>query len=121
MTKFLILVEVDNVRCIRLRKGARSMISRQGRLYRTDDDLFIRDQRSTDAALIYRIDSTQPILCKPKIISPDLTRTYIASAKLSGNKKKTWLNLDGGKAWKMLTAVAIVGSIVYGFMIGGGL
>lgn len=119
--KYLAIVEIDCIRLIKLKKGTRPMITRQGRLYRADDSLFIADYESSDAMLIYRIDSTQPILCRPKIVDPDITRAYIASAKLAGNKKKSWLNLDGGKTWNYLTAIAIVGSIIYGFMIGGGI
>lgn len=96
------------------------MVTVAGRLYRCDDELFIKDKNSSDCIIIYPIDSTQPILCQKKLVNPDITRAYIDSAKLSGNKKNIWSNLTSGKSWQILVAVAIIGSIVYGFIIGTG-
>ena len=119
-TKYMGIMETDGIRIIRLKKGARPMITKGGRLYRADDRLFIADRHAADALLLYRIDSTQPILCRKEHIDTDLTRALIDSAKLSGNKKKSWLNLDRGKLWQYFAAVAVIGSLLYGFLAYGG-
>ena len=96
------------------------MISIFSRLYRTDDDLFLCDMQSSDCYVIYDINETQPYLPKAKLIDPNMTRAFIDSAKMVGNKKRVWGRLDGSQLYKYFAAVAIVGSLIYGFMIGGG-
>lgn len=118
--KRFIRVEKDAIRCYRLKKGQRQMVTIAGRLYRCDDDLFLRDLNTTDCAIIYEIDSTQPIMHRARLVNPDMTRAYIDSAKLSGNKKNIWSSLTGAKTWQYLTVGAIIFAIVYGFIIGSG-
>lgn len=119
MVKRLFRIESDRIKCFSLKKGPRQMVSIAGRLYRCDDDLMIRDINTGECAVIYYIDSTQPVMCQARIIDPDMTRAYIDSAKLAGNKKSIWANLTGSNAWKWLTAIIVVGCLLYGFLIGG--
>lgn len=97
------------------------MISIFSRLYRTDDDLFLCDMQSSDCFVIYDINETQPYLPKAQLIDPNMTRAYIDSAKMVGNRKKVWMNLDGGQLYKILAAIAIGGGLLYAFLINGGL
>lgn len=120
MTKYLVLIDVDKVRFLKVKKGAKSLITRNGRIYRNDAGYYVKDYLSADALRINRLDSTQPVLTRAQFSDPDLTRVYIESAKLSGSKKRVWLNMDASKIWQYLTAVAIVGSLLYGFLIYGG-
>ena len=48
-----------------------------------------------------------------------MTRAKIDSMKLAGSKRKMWLNLDSSSLWKYLTAIAVVGSLIYGFTVYG--
>ena len=111
------IAETDEISVTKLRKGSRPMVSKKGRLYRADDRLFIRDRESSDAYLIYNIDQTQPILPREEFLDTNITRAYIDSSKIAGNKKTSWMNLDSGKLWKYLTVIAVVGSLIYGFMM----
>lgn len=120
MTKYLVLVDVDAVHFLRVKKGAKALITRNGRLYRNDSNYYVKDYLSSDALRINRMDSTQPVLTKVQYSDPDLTRVFIQSAKLSGNKKKIWLNMDSSKLWQYLTAIIVVGSLLYGFLSSGG-
>lgn len=120
MTKYLVLVDVDAVRFLRVKKGAKALITRNGRIYRNDSDYYIKDYLSSDAIRINRMDSTQPVLTRAQFSDPDMTRVFIKSSKLSGSKKKIWLNMDASQIWKYLTAIIIVGSLAYGFLVSGG-
>ena len=55
------------------------------------------------------------------MVDPDNTRVLIRSAKLGGNKKRIWLNLDSSKIVQYVAVVAIVGGVLYGIMMNGGL
>lgn len=115
----LIRIEADRIKAYRLKKGPRQMVSVNGRLYRCDDHLMVRDINAPDAAVIYEIDGTQPMMPEPYILDPDMTRTLIASAKMSGGKKSIWMRLDASKAWQWLSVIAVVGSILYGILAMG--
>lgn len=117
--KKLLRIEADQLTVKNLKRKPYQMISIFGRLYRTDDELMIKDCLSSDCYIIYDINDTQPYLPAAKLIDPNLTRAFIDSAKMCGNKKKLWGNLDGGNLWKIFVAVAIVGSLIYGFLVGG--
>lgn len=121
MTKYLVLVDVDAVHFLRVKKGAKALITRNGRIYRNDSGYYVKDYLSSDAIRINRLDSTQPVLTGAEYCDPDLTRVYIKSAKLSGSKRKIWLNMDASKMWQYLTAIIVVGSLLYGFLANGGL
>ena len=62
MTKHLIRVECDTIRVFKVKKGPRQMVSVGSRLYRMDDDLMVKDTKTSDCAAIYDVDSTQPYL-----------------------------------------------------------
>lgn len=103
-----------------MKKGPRQMISVSSRLYTVTDELGIKDIESDEAMYFYDIDGTQPRCGEETFVNPDMTRALIRSAQLGGNKKRTWASLDADKFLKWIPAVAIVGSLVYGFMMGGG-
>ena len=117
--KILALVEVNRIRFIKMKKNARPLVTINGRIYPNDDELYIKDQISGNALRIQRVDSSQIIHRSPIFIDPDLTRAKIDSMKLAGSKRKMWLNLDGSNLWKWLTVIAVVGSLIYGFLIYG--
>lgn len=117
--KNFIRVECDTIRVFKLKKGPRQMISTASRLYRIDDYLMSKDTKTDDCFIVYDIDDTQPYMIRPRVVDPDFTRALIDSAKLSGNKKSIWANLNTSKLWEVFALVAVVGSIAYGFMVGG--
>lgn len=119
MTKYLVLLDVDVIRFLKVKKRARALVSRDYGLYRNDSKFYIKDFQSSDAMRFNRVSSTQPILPRAKFIDPDDTRVYIQSAKLGSGKKKRWLNMDSNNLWKYLTAIALVGSLIYGFLVYG--
>lgn len=104
----------------KMKRRSRQMVSVASRLYRTDDDLCLKDQKSADAMYFYPIDSTQPLLLEPRLVDPDYTRALIGSAKYSGNQKKIWSALDVGSIKKMMIPLIVVACIVYGYLIAGG-
>lgn len=94
------------------------MVSLNGRLYRVDDKIMIKDRRSGDALAVYRIDDTQPLHPDGPLVDPDMTRVLIDSAKLSGNKKKIWASLDDitDSLIKIFIAVIIGGALLMTFL-----
>lgn len=119
--KHLVRLECDRIKVFRLKKGPRQMVSVNSRLYRMDDKYMVKDLRTGDAMAFYDIDDTQPWMVKPTLVDPDETRALIDSAKLSGAKKSIWTNLQGGHLMEYLTAVVVIGALVYGFLVSGGL
>ena len=117
--KILAIVEVNRIRFLKMKKNARPLVTVNGRIYPNDDELYLKDQISGTALRIQSIDSSQIIHRRPIFIDPDMTRAKIDSMKLTGSKRKMWLNLDGSNLWKWLTAIAVVGSLIYGFMVYG--
>lgn len=118
MTKYLTIVECDKITVRRMRRGSRQMVSVNGRLYRTDDDIMIRDIDSGDAMAIYPVDDTQPLHPAAPLVDPDMTRALIDSAKIGGNKKRIWVDLDDitGKVMQILAAIIIIGALVMSFL-----
>ena len=115
--KILAVVETNRIRFLKMKKNAKPLVTVNGRIYPNDDELYIKDHKSSVAMRFQRIDSSQIIYNRPLYIDPDLTRAKIDSMKLAGSKKKLWLNMDSSKLWKWLTAIAVVGSLIYGFMV----
>ena len=111
--KYLAIVEVNRIRFLKLKKNARPLVTVNGRIYPNDDVYYVRDHLSSDAVRFQRIDSSQIIHCRYVFIDPDMTRAKIDSMKLANT------NLDSGQLWKWLTAIAIVGSLIYGFLVMG--
>lgn len=117
--KYMAVVEINRIRFYKMKKSARPLVTIGGRLYPNDDVYYVKDVKSATAMRFQRIDSTQIMANKPVFIDPDLTRAKIDSMKLANSKKKLWLNLDSSKLWQYLTAIAIVGSLIYGFLVMG--
>lgn len=118
--KNLIRIECDTIRVFRLKKGPRQMISTASRLYRIDDRYMIKDEKTDNCYIIYDIDETQPYMIRPEPMDPDFTRALIDSAKLSGNKRSIWMNLNPSKLWQYLTVAIVCGALLYGFLANGG-
>lgn len=114
--KYLVRIECDRISFIKIKKSAKALVTVNGRLYRNDDALYVKDHFSSDAMRFQNIDSSQILSNRPVFIDPDMTRAYADSAKLSGNKRRVWLNLDSSSLWKYLTAIAVVFSLAYGFL-----
>ena len=119
--KNLVICEADIVKLKRLKKGTRQMVTCAGRLYRTDDEISIKDSESNDAMIIYDLDSTQPWYPYPKLVNPDMTRIYIDSAKIAGTKKHIWGTLNHNKTMDILTVVVVLGALLWGFLSAGGM
>lgn len=117
--KILVIIESNRMRFLKMKKNAKPLVTVNGRIYPNDDEYYLKDHISSVAMRFQRIDSSQIVFNKPVFIDPDLTRAKIDSMKLAGSKKRLWLNLDSSKLWKYLTAIAIVGSLIYGFLVMG--
>lgn len=120
MTKFLCRFEKDRITVFKMKKGPRQMISISGRLYLVTDELALKDIETDTAMYFYDIDSTQPKCDREYFVNPDMSRALIRSAQIGGNKKKSWASLDADRFLKWIPPIAIVGALVYGFMVGGG-
>lgn len=118
--KNLVRIECDCIRVFRLKKGNRQMVSVSSRLYRMDDRYMFKDARTDSCYIIYDIDETQPYQVKPEPLDPDMTRAFIDSAKLAGNKKSIWANLNPSRLWQYLTVAIVAGALLYGFLVNGG-
>lgn len=114
--KFIIREESDRFRILRMKRGTRSMITIDNRLYRTDDELFSRDPKTSDAFIQYPVSSTQPVLYKEEYVSTEETRLWILSGKLVGNVKKKIANLNPDKIMGYLP-VFIVGAVLVWFAL----
>ena len=119
MTKWIVRLECDRIKFFRIKKATRQLITLHGRLYRNDDEFYMKDKHSSDAYRITPIDSNQVGKAKPILVDPNDTRALIMSNEISGQKKKAWLNMDASKLWQVFLIVIISGSILYGWMMGG--
>ena len=117
--KFLAIIETNRIKFLKMKKNARPLVTVNGRIYPNDDELYIKDHYSADAMRFQRIDSSQIVSNRMLFIDPDMTRVKIKSMQLAGSKRKLWLNLDSSKLWKYLTVIAVVGSLIYGFLVMG--
>lgn len=118
--KYLVRLEKDRITVHKLKKGPRQMVSVASRLYVVTDDLAVKDIESNAAMYFYGIDDTQPMTPRPTLVDPDRTRALIRSAQIGGNHKKSWASLDPSKALQWLVPIAIIGSLLYGFLVIGG-
>lgn len=118
--KYLVRIEKDRITVHKMKKGPRQMVSIASRLYVVTDDLAIKDIESNAAMYFYGIDDTQPMTANATLVDPDRTRALIRSAQIGGNRKRSWASLDANKALQWLASVAIVGSLLYGFLLYGG-
>lgn len=117
--KFLAVMEVNRIRFLKLKKADRPLVTINGRMYPNDDELYLKDQISGDAYRFQPIDSSQILHRRPIFIDPNMTRAKAKSMDQGNSKKHLWLNMDSSSLWKYLTAIAVVGSLIYGFMVYG--
>lgn len=117
--KYLVLIESNRIRFLKMKNAAKPMVNVGGRVYANDDELYVSDHHSPIALRLQRIDSSQILFVRPVFIDPDEIRARIDSMKLAGTKKKLLFNMDSSKLWKWLAAIAIVGSLIYGFLVMG--
>lgn len=97
----------------KLRKGTRQVVRIAGRTYPTDDELFYRDRRTSDAWMLTGIDNIQPFRHAP--IYFDTLRLSIlnASSKAAGNRRKRRLDLDAGNIKNWLIGALVVGVLAW--------
>ena len=119
MTKWFVRLECDKIKFFKIKKANRQLVSLHGRLYRNDDQFYVKDKHCSDAYRIFQIDSNQVAKPKPVLIDPNDTRALIMSKEISGQKKKAWLNMDVSKLWQVFLMIIIGGSILYGLLVGG--
>lgn len=96
-----------------MKRGARQVIIINNRLYPTDDELFYRDPRTSDAYEMVDIDDIQPYRHTP--IYYDTRRLSILnlSSKTTGTRKSKILRLDANKIQSYLAAVIVIGALAY--------
>ena len=121
MTKYLVRLQCDRIKWFKVKKAERLMLSLHQRLYWNEDRYYTKDMHSSDAIRITPIDSNQVAMVRPELIDPDDIRAMIMSKEISGQKKKSWLNMDAGKLWKYLLAIVIGGAVLYTILLKGGL
>lgn len=120
MTKYIVRIETDRIRWIKIKKAMRQYVSLDARFYDNSDWTYIKDCHTSDAIRVTPIDSNQVGRVRPaRIIDPDDLRAGIMSKELAGNKKKTWTNLDASKLWMYLIGFIVGGSILYTILQGG--
>lgn len=115
--KVIAIVEVNRIRFLKMKKNAKPLVTINGRMYPNDDELYLKDQISGVAYRFQRIDSSQILHRRRIFIDPNMTRAKAKSMNQAGSKKKLWENFDGNKMWKYLTAIAVIGSLLYGFLV----
>ncbi len=119
MAKYIVRIETDCITWFKIKKATRELVSLQGRLYRNDDQLYLKDKHSSDAIRITPIDSNQVGKVKPVYVNPNDTRAIIMSKEIAGTKKKSWLNFDASKITTYLIAAVIIGVVAYTILSGG--
>lgn len=121
MPKYIVRVECNRIRWIKVKKAERDLIGLGNRLYSNEDKLYLPDLHSSDAIRITPIDSNNAagFYSESKSVNPDTVRAKIMSAEIGGTKKKSILNFDASKLWQYLTAIIVVGAIVYGLLASG--
>lgn len=121
MPKYIVRVECNRIRWVKVKKAERDMIGLGNRLYSNEDRLYLPDLHSSDAIRITPMDSNNAAGYRAvgKMVNPDDMRARIMSAEIGGTKKKSLLNFDASKMWQYLTAAIVVGAILYGLLASG--
>lgn len=119
MTKYIVRVETDIIRWFKIKKSNRELITLHGRLYRNDDCQYVKDKHCSDAIRLTPIDSNQVARPTPIFIDPNDTRAIIMSKEISGQKKRSWFNMDASKLWMYLVGFIVGGVIIYTVLTGG--
>ena len=119
MTKYLVRLQTDRIKWFKVKKAERLLLSLHNRLYWNEDRFYTKDVHSSDAIRITNIDSNQVAMVHPILINPDDIRATIMSKEISGQKKKSWLNMDASKLWQYLVIAIVAGSLLYYILMGG--
>lgn len=119
MTKYIVRIETDCITWFKIKKATRELVSLHGRLYRNDDQLYVKDKHSSDAIMVKQIDSNQVGKPRAVYVNPNDTRAIIMSKEIAGTKKKSWLNFDASKIPMYLIGAIIVGVVAYTILTGG--
>ena len=121
MTKYLVRLQCDRIKWFKMKKAERLMVSLHERLYWNGDRYYTKDKHTSDAIRITPIDSNQVGMVTPELINPDDIRATIMSKEITGNKKKSWLNMDSSKLWQYLLMIIVGGLVLYTVLINGGI
>lgn len=117
--KYFIRKEADKIRIYSLKKGTRQIVSIKDRAYGTDDQLFYRDPKTSDAYVLYDIDDSQPYR-HTEIYYPTRNLSILnVSSKAANNRRKRFINLTGDKLYTYFGAVIVGGALLY-YVIGRG-
>ena len=119
MTKYILRIEKDRMKWIKVKKATRQYISLEGRFYDNRDALYMKDIHSSDAVRFTPIDSNQVGMFKPVLVDPNDLRAGIMSKEIAGTKKKAWLNFDVSKVWMYLLGIIIGGAVIITILNGG--
>lgn len=119
MTKYIIRIEADKIKWFKIKKAHRELISLHGRLYSNYDRYYVKDKHSSDAVRITPIDSNQVAKNQPIPIDPNDIRAKIMSKEISGNKKKSLLNLNPSAIMMWILGGIIAVVVVYTILTGG--
>lgn len=95
------------------------MVSISQRLYSVDDGLFYRDPQTSEAYVMYDIDSLQPYGHEANYLNTEMLRVQILSSNISGTKKGMVFKLDSSHIEKYLSTIIVVGALLYVLLTGG--
>lgn len=112
MTKKFGIRTVNGYQFRTFKKTFKPIVEINNRIYRCDDELFLKENQSELAILIYPMDSTQP-LGTGEYVNPDQTKIYIDSMKNSGKKATFLSDLSINKLIPFIVIGAIVMSAAY--------
>lgn len=96
------------------------MVSVYSKLYKVSNDVLVKDTASDDCIAFYNADETQPLMPEPYLVDPDFLIVLMDSAKNSGGKKGIWANITPNKVMAWLVPIAVIASLLYGFLLQGG-
>ena len=119
MTKYILRIETDRLKWIKVKKALRPYVGLDGRFYDNSDRTYIKDCHSSDAIRVTPIDSNQVGKVKPELIDPNDLRAGIMSKEIAGEKKKAFMNFDASNIWKYLIGIIVGGTILYTILTGG--
>lgn len=112
MAKQMIIIDGKVAKSYRLGKNNRPMTTVKHRLFRTDDELFFKQQDSEDSIIIYHLDSTQPYTDnEDNYLDPDKTMALIDIGRATYGKNMGFVDkitgMDGMK-WVYIAVAFII-------------
>lgn len=119
MTKYIVRLETDRIRWIKIKKGSRQYVSIDSRLYDNADWTYIKDCNCSDAIRVTPIDSNQVGKIKPRMVNPNDIRAGIMSKEIAGTKKRSWMNFDASKLWMYFVGIIVGGAVIITILQGG--